>query len=269
MLVKITSSAPTEYKALVWDIFFRERARGISLHAHFPWLDEHDTWYSVIEEQGQVVAGLAVRRTVSRSNADLVAGAIGLVCVDNNFRGQGYSKAALLQAIIEAKRRKYDDLLLWTGKPDLYKKIGFVPYDESYFGWVFKDDQVEIKHPNAHRSEWPFSDESASELRGIPPFALNAIKWRAGEASIVIVEDLLGPIVTEWSGDYREVCALLGAVMPKKWRINVLHSDVISRHLLADGWKLNLELSMLQMAFNLNSKWQFGDPYKFRLMDRI
>lgn len=263
--LKISTKAPQGFKDLAWDVFFKSRNRGISLESHFPFLERNSAYYVTIAVQDEIVAGLVVNR-VTRADINFVAGLIGLVCVHPDHRGAGHSTDLLEAAICHARELDLDDLILWTGKPGIYKKLGFEAYDTGCVGTVIAKGYSRDCPAMAARCAWP----THVEQRGLPPYALKAYQWTIPDASIVLLEDATGSILAEWCGPDEEVISLLSQVMPDTWRINALKGDTLLPSLGERRWKLELRPANLQMIMNLRER-DTGeiDPYKLRFLDRL
>ncbi|MFX7844805.1 hypothetical protein ABTK14_21385, partial [Acinetobacter baumannii] len=65
-------------------------------------------------------------------------GLVGLVCVDDAFRGSGLSHQLLSAATDLGKEKPYDGLVLWTNKPNVYVKHGFTVDSHDRYGTVRK-----------------------------------------------------------------------------------------------------------------------------------
>jgi hypothetical protein len=179
-------------------------------------------------------------------------------------RGRGHSRTALLASIRHAGWLGTDDLVLWTGKPDVYEASGFKLYDTALYGWA--SGLSAPGRAGAVRAPWP----TPGEQRGLPPFASKAYHWTTPFASAIVVHDASGPILAEWSGSDEEVVALLAQAMPERWRINVLFSDTLPATLRKTCAAVDLKPSNLQMVLNLRRRDdQSTDPYRLRVLDRI
>jgi GNAT superfamily N-acetyltransferase len=262
---EILPRPPIEFKALVWDVFFKSRDRGISLDAHFPWLESSDSWYVVIKFNLKVVGGLVVKKINLKIKND-AAGIVGLVCVDEKYRCRGYLKLMLDLAITEAKNRKYNYLILWTEKSKLYRKFGFEINDDSFYGWAEKDIFLSNKNLKIYCSDWPANNNE----RGIPPFANKCTQYSTDVANITVISDSLGPILAEWSGGNFNVLDIIRNILPKKYRLNIFASDSLHYSLIENGWTLSLVPSQLQMVLKLfPSASPYAAAYKLRVLDRI
>lgn len=122
----VHEGVPPAAKALIWEVFFRSRGRGIDLSVHYPWIDQRDRVTSILispdhgNEQATAAAALVIKE------ASLVAGRkiglVGLVCVDEAFRGSGLGHKLVSAATEVARDKSFDTLVLWTGKPNVYVK---------------------------------------------------------------------------------------------------------------------------------------------------
>lgn len=264
MKIEVSGSAPQEYKDLAWEVFFKSKNRGVALDIHFPFFKFNNFSCITINVSGKIVAGLVLIR-VRQPKQNLVAGLIGLVCVHADHRGLGYSTALLHAAISHANTLQMDDLILWTAKPDVYRKLGFEIRDTAVFGSSCADGLLEHAKPDAVRSIWPGDGDE----RGLPPFALAGEKWSSPSASIIVLTDPVGPILAEWSGDDEDVLDVIKQCMPTNWRINALQEDGLPGKLAKASWEIILKPSNLQMMMNLRMRSDNVDPYKLRILDRV
>jgi GNAT superfamily N-acetyltransferase len=262
--VDITSHAPSGYRDLMWDVFFASRMRGVSITAHFPWFDTGKCFFAIVRAGDQVVGGLSVK-PVKRGPAGQFASIVGLVCVASAHRGRGYSTLALRSAIDHSADLGSSDVVLWTGKPEVYEKLGFQLDDSAAFGTVRMPTYLGEFKATATRSIWP----DAGDTRGLPPFAEKAYRWSTPSASAVIVHDSAGPILAEWHGADESVIQLLSQTMPSEWRINTLVHDTLPESLQRAGATVALRPLNLQMILNQRTKTGEPYPYRLRLLDRI
>lgn len=241
--VHIVTTAPESYKALVWEVFFASRRRGIDLLTHFPWFSSVATnrWYVVATDGDTVVGGLCVHET---SEIPRIA-SVGLVCVHPAYRGKGLSSRLLTRVLSEAKFRHLAALQLWTNKPEIYRKHGFVQADISLFGW--------IRGPvdRSRNSRAPIAEsligQQPNSLIGLPPFAQSGRHWQSDDASATVIEDEIGPIIAEWTGAADEVASLLEQVLPEAARFNGQLGDDLITTLNMRGWHCMLTETKLQM----------------------
>lgn len=261
--ISVTTEAPQGYKDLVWDTFFKSRNRGISLETHFPLFANVGAFFVTIARHGDIVAGLTVKPV--RRAAGGIAGLVGLVCVHLDERGLGLSTLALRTAIAHAEWLAMDDLILWTGKPGVYERLGFEVCDTASSGFVVAKAPTIGDPITATRADWP----DGQEWRGLPPFATEAVRWESEGAAMIVLESATGPILAEWTGADDDVLRLIDKVMPDKWRINSLESDGLPAALEKSRWSVKLQPSGLQMIRKLRPREGSADPYKLRILDRI
>lgn len=260
----ITPFAPAAYKDLVWQIFFASRNRGIALETHFPWLESEQAYFVTVTSAGEVVAGLAVKRVPCRSRR-YVAGVVGMVCVHPLHRGRGHSATLMQAAIGHARALGIDDLVLWTGKPGVYRKLGFEPGDSACFGTVAGAGPGLARQADTLCAAWP----DGAQQRGLPPFATAAQRWSNARAAIIVMQVGAGAVLAEWEGSDSEVMNLIAQVMPGRWSINALEADTLPAMLRQRGMALDLAPSGLQMMLNLAARQGPADPYQLRILDRI
>lgn len=235
----LLSAPDSRFLTLVWQVFFEERGRGLSLARHFPWLGvDPQVRYALLQERGELLAGLVARPVPSTTVA-----AIGLVCVRAERRGEGLSRLLLEHSLQALDQIGFTAQTLWTGKPDVYRRQGFVVDDvEVMFGI---DDLPKAKCSPIHALPWPVIDD----LRGLPPYALSAqlLRRSDGNAQAIVLTDPKGCAVAEWRGDDEAVIQLLASAMPASWRLHARRGDTLPAALAAYGAQLRPLDSSLQM----------------------
>lgn len=269
--VSIEAKCPKQLLELMWEVFFMTKDRGISLHTHFPWLEEASShiWYVTLHEGRDVIGGLCVKEIYNVfAQEKYKVASIGLVCVAPEFRGRGYAKAILQAAIEEAERRNYDALTLWTSKHDVYAPQGFKPHDDGLFGTI---DLSECAKPEASSMVTPLRQSFPVEL-GLPPFAKSRFCMSYKDAQAIFIQDSNGIILADWKGNLGYLVELLIAMPEKKWRINAHQGDQLLEKLAARGAMLNLTPSNLQMWLPLKPELANCDwpkLFRFSVLDRI
>ncbi len=198
---------PNAAKELIWTVFFSSRKRGITFEKHFPWATNERTTTTLSYEnnQGKVIAALVIK---TQPDVALVKAAqIGLVCVDEAFRGQGLASALLNRADEAARRAELDALLLWTTKPRLYEKHGYRT--------DFQDVFVKITRTftTVTPSTEPITQQAICD-RGIPAFATNAFEIKSSFASITVCSNAEWHTVTDFGGCIEDVVNLATAALP-------------------------------------------------------
>ena len=221
------------------------------MEAHFPWLDDGSAYFVTLRKDSEIIAGLAVREV---SGAGSKVGLLGIVVVHPDHRGEGHSATILAHAIAEAERRGLAELILWTGKPRVYEKMGFSVSDSGLFG--------EVRHPGGSVAfdTAPWSDKS----RGVPPFARSLQRISTPAASAVIID---GATVAEWTGEPEALLPLLASALPETFRLNALSGDALVAAMIEAGWSVDLKPTRLQMVCPLGGG--AFEPPAFRLLDRV
>ena len=263
-LVAIDDAPPAGFVALCWDVFFRSRGRGVSMRAHFPWLDvPGKACFVTLRAGDDVLAGCAMR-FIADATPGRRGATIGLVCVDPRHRGQGLSTVVLERAIAHAGALGLADLVLWTGKPGVYERHGFEIDDDAFYGSVSAPAAAPSNAVDATRHAWPDDDQ-----RGLPPFASEGMRWRSANASAIVLHDQNGAILAEWSGPDDAVADLLAQAMPPTWRINAVEGDALPGVLAARGFALELQPSRLRMVRASAPPDAPPRRYGLRVLDRI
>lgn len=246
------------FAELVWDVFFQERGRGLSLARHFPWLGrDAEVRYACLMDGQDLVAGLVARRIGTTSTA-----AIGLVCVRSSRRGQGLGRLLLQHSLDALDALGFTALTLWTGKPDVYRKQGFSVQDLSVLHTV--QSCPTRATPPAVRRPWP----AEGDARGLPPFALSAVCYQHADAQAIVLTDPRGVAVAQWQGPDEDVATLLTSCLQPPWRLHALAHDTLPAVLAARGAVLQTERNPLQMWRDRPGLAVSPRP-ALRLLDRI
>ena len=239
--------APEAVRALVWEVFFASLGRGVSLDVHMPWLADAERTLCIAlaetDDAQPALAALAIREIdlppVGR------VGLTGLVCVRADRRGQGLSTRLLAEAEAEARRAGLVALLLWTGKPDVYAKVGY------------QVDQVEqvvrVTRPDAALASTDFRCEAQSLPLGLPPFAAGALSCSSAAASLTVLTGPQGHTLAAWTGPWDEIFALLAAALPSQWQFNAGADDELLHQLAQRGWGLEASPGAVRMRRDLTS----------------
>lgn len=215
----VFSGVPAEARALIWDVFFSSRQRGVDLPTHFPWI-EHSAGTHCLTLKlmggGPLVATLVLRQlelTPSRR-----AAMVGMVCVNPTWRGRGISKQLLTNALAFATEQRLAALILWTGQPSIYSPHGFVLDGCDSFGTV-------MLNPQSLRKPTEFSRSYSAAARGLPPFAQRLLVIENATAQLHVLETAQGIALAEWRGHLSSVLDLIEAALPTSWGINAAADD--------------------------------------------
>lgn len=265
------AGVPADFRALAWNIFFTSRGRGISLVHHFPWVEDVTHTESVCARvENRVVGGLVVRHMPMADGGH--CGLIGLVCVDESVRGLGWSHRLLDAAIVRAQQQGLAALLLWTQKPEIYTRHGFVCEGAEMLGDVVNESEAEPLAGQFEQS-WPSGgDSSRQALRGLPAFAQSArylgVETARGAAGAIVLETAGGPAVAEWHGDEDDVARLVLAALPRRWILNAIQGDRLVAALQHRGCSVQLRPSRARFV-----RWLTSDTDRVlpdvRVLDRI
>ncbi|PTC31801.1 N-acetyltransferase [Pseudomonas palleroniana] len=264
----ISPGVPESARRLFWEVFFASRGRGIDLNAHFPWISCTQNIFCVEIRNpsgtGEALAALVVREL--RVGLDACAGLIGLVCVDEAWRGKGLASGLMSSAIELGVSRNMTALILWTQKPEVYAGQGFVIDQQDRFGYVESAPEQRIKMVYATH-DWPGSDVGETK-RGIPPFASRGQVISSDRASIVVFSVKEGWSVAEWAGEKKDIVDLMMASLPGRYSLNLAEGDSLISELEERGLGLDLRPSAVRMVKHLGD----GVPVKLptiKFLDRI
>ncbi|WP_374537092.1 GNAT family N-acetyltransferase [Chitinimonas taiwanensis] len=214
--LSISSGVPCASRALVWEVFFASRQRGLDLSTHFPWIEQSfGTYCFTLSEEG---AGTSVATLVLRMR-NLLSGSrcamVGMVCVDKAWRGQGLSARLLSSAITFAAEQKINPLLLWTTQPGIYSRYGFAPDTETCDTLGL----VRLGHLRP-RAKVKFAKRVPGPSRGLPPFGRQLVLFESDAAELIAVETAEGLALAEWQGSLPAVLDLIEAALPSTWSLN-------------------------------------------------
>lgn len=212
----VSTSVTSGAKELIWDVFFASRQRGVDLPAHFPWIDQDRGTYCLtlsLRDSGHVLATLVLRIP------DLPLGSrhamIGMVCVEEAWRGQRLSSQLLSNAITIALNQSVDSLVLWTTQPSIYSSHGFKPDSEvcDTFGQVTLNNSILC-------SQLKFTKETTGIERGLPPFGHRLIQFKSDWAQVIVVETTSSLSIAEFTGTPTAVLDLIESVLPITHTLN-------------------------------------------------
>lgn len=214
MRFSIFSGVPKGARILIWQVFFASRQRGVDLVTHFPWIEQNIGIYCLTlaeTNNGPVLATLVIRKH------NLLEGCrsamLGMVCVDQAWRGRGLSKQLLTYALDFAVGQQINSLILWTGQPDIYTKYGFLTDKMDSFGRIILDPQLP-------RAQVGFIEGSADIARGLPPFGRRLIRFQSDVAELIGVETEQGIALAESKGCLPDVLDLIEVALPEAFNLN-------------------------------------------------
>lgn len=265
----VSDGIPPESMSLLWQVFFVSRNRGISPEFHFPWIHDKHNLYCVGAnfDDGSsqtTAASLILRHRPLDSGKKL--GLIGLVCVAEKFRGMGLSTRLLQQAVELAKKQNLTHLLLWTTKPDVYKKLDFETDSTDMFG--------QVTRRGSRKTEFKLAKDAvasrvyASVLNGAPAFANEVVRYfTLNGASISICKSSLSETLVEYTGMMEQVIDLIDRMMPDRWNLNVPEHAPIIEALSHNGYDTNLKPSAVRMTLALGECDHLSGTIPF--LDRI
>ncbi|WP_312439853.1 GNAT family N-acetyltransferase [Janthinobacterium sp.] len=248
--ITLSATGSPALMALLWEVFFRSRQRGVSLERHFPWLASASPSVTFAEARigGMTVGGLVLRElSCTLEGKTLRVGMIGLVCVAPSYRGQGVANRLIAAAIAHAGEQGLDCLTLWTSKHAVYEKQGFATLDRWMYGWVrdASGASAQAFHPG--------SELLPDDNLALPPFAQAVYRYTGGAASIVVLADEQGAIVTAYEGEAAAAAHAMVRLLPSCWRLNVLEHDPLVAALAMLGKTVTVAPSQLQMWRALNA----------------
>ncbi|MDI3361446.1 GNAT family N-acetyltransferase [Lelliottia sp. V89_10] len=204
--------ASQEFLNIVWDVFFLKKSRGRSLKIHFPWLFDSSTQFLSFEiiKNKEIVGGLIV---AEKNINSIKVGLLGLVCIDERFRGKGYLKKLMDSALSTIALENFDAIYLWTSQHDLYKKYGFSSLDDSIL--------VKVKYITNSHSE-PKAKIKITERAdlSIPPFASSIYQADIDDVSFIYCENNQSKYILSYNGILESVIKAFGAFVDDTFYIN-------------------------------------------------
>jgi N-acetylglutamate synthase-like GNAT family acetyltransferase len=260
--IRLHEGIPDEARGLIWNVFFASRQRGVSLEYHFPWINSKDSVTCITVEQkindhAEVVGTLVVKREQIEPIG--LVGLIGLVCVKVNHRGQGLSIRLMRTAVEYSLAASLKALILWTTKPDLYKKMGFSEDSIDYFG-IVKRKAPTLSTTTEANKQRGIKVEDIHQL-GVPAFAKNALKYTYCAESITVCHTALGYLLAEWSGKNEGIDFLIENVLPDSWTIISSKESKLIPVLQRNGYSVELQTSTKRMTKILASHELMCIPY--------
>ncbi|EEX67085.1 GNAT family N-acetyltransferase [Vibrio metoecus] len=197
------------YIGLVWNEFFLSRGRGVLIEKHFPWLFDIRSDVHIVEiyVSGEFAGGLSL--VIDRSEVDTAR--IGLVCIDNKFRGLGLSRVLLEKTIDVSKEFGLKGVVLWTSKQGVYLKSGFEVIDNNVVIDISLPYFKGFSEP-CILAEWDIQ---------IPPFADTCYKYSQGDNSIYLVKGRLGYCLYHYIGCDQDVLSMLNSLSFNKLTLHL------------------------------------------------
>lgn len=199
---------------IVWDVFFKQKNRGINLKIHFPWLFDSSTPFLSFEinKNEEIVGGLIV---AEKNINSIKVGLLGLVCIDEAFRGKGYLNKLMNSALSTLALENFDAIYLWTSQHDLYKKYGFYSLDDSIL--------VKVRYITNSQTE------SKSKIKiteradlSVPPFANSVYQADTDDVSIIYCENNQSKYILSYDGILEDVIKTFGVFVGDTFYINSL-----------------------------------------------
>jgi GNAT superfamily N-acetyltransferase len=230
LALTLDHDVPAGAQRLVWNEFFVSRGRGIDWTTHLPWATDGSALCAsaTVTADDTVVATLLIR--IIR---DTTTAMIGCVCVDPAFRGYGLSGRLIDLAAPPLDRMGVNHMLLWTGKPGVYERSGFVV--------TAQERRLALRAPvaapaialgPATLTPWPADDEVAV---GLPPFATAGWCATTYGGRIVFVDTPAGAALLDHAGSPDAVLATMFAARGGDWTATLDATDSLYEHAVSSG----------------------------------
>lgn len=267
----VHAGIPPAAQQLLWDVFFVSRNRGVNLETHFPWIQETTGTTCITMNRSadlsleSIVASLVIRETTIAAVGQI--GMLGLVCVKEENRGQGLSSRLLFEAIKVSKSKQLNALVLWTNKPEVYEKLGFVVDSSDKYGQVYKPHKKRTVSAIVY-SKAMGRGGGRNTACGIPAFAKEIFTFKTQKASLTALRVPNGISVTEWHGDWDSLFELIENALPENWMINASETSEIFNEFDKRSYVYKVHNSSLRMSKKLSKNYLPHIPY-VPLLDRI
>jgi GNAT superfamily N-acetyltransferase len=227
LVLTLESDVPSGARRLIWNEFFTSRGRGIGWRTHFPWATEGLALcaHATLAANSTVVAALLIRII-----PDTATAMVGCVCVDPAFRGHSLSGHLIDVAALSLDRMGLKNMLLWTSKPGVYERTGFVAAAQERC-LALRAPICAPPHPTV-LTPWSANNEIAA---GLPPFATAGWHATLHDGQIVFVDTLIGAALLDHAGPPDAVLATMFAARPGDWKATLDASDPLYGHTVSSG----------------------------------
>lgn len=216
-------------RRLIWDEFFTSRGRGIDWATHLPWSAGSEILCAsatLSATHGAVVAALLIRPIADTSTA-----MIGYVCVDPAFRRLGLSSRLIELAAQSLRRLRVDKILLWTGKPAVYERVGFVVCAQERRITL----RGRVPRPAIPVALTPWPSATDDSRIGLPPFATAGWRATSSDAQAVFVDTPMGASLLDQSGAPDAVVSTLFAARPNEWSATLVSDNPLLHYARTTG----------------------------------
>ncbi|WP_049856337.1 GNAT family N-acetyltransferase [Trabulsiella odontotermitis] len=212
------NAASQQYLQIVWDTFFKQKSRGVSLQAHFPWLyNSSNNFFTLeIKRSGITAGGLVLAEKIF---GNLKIGLVGLVCIDDKYRGQGLFGKIMHELNHVSVSEGFSALYLWSSQQYLYKKYGFESFDDNLLAEVKLKTDIKLtcserKKQIIERPDLP-----------IPPFADAVYQFDSNNVSILYCTNSNNKFVISFKGAIKDVVLQFGFFCKNTFYINLKNTD--------------------------------------------
>lgn len=233
----LQANVSTGAASLIWKEFFASRGRGIDWQTHLPWAQVGGSggYGGAGALCASVVSGDAtVAALLIRSVSGTGTAMIGYVCVDPSFRGYGLSRKLIELAAGTLARTGVAQLLLWTTKPGIYERAGFVV--------AAQERGVSLKMPSMRSdvavrlAPWPAAATNADETIGLPPYAVAGWSAATTGAELVFVDTPTGPALLDHEGGAEAVLNAMATLRSGTWSATIGSDIPLLREAISRGF---------------------------------
>ncbi|WP_193216245.1 GNAT family N-acetyltransferase [Buttiauxella massiliensis] len=263
--IEIRKQLSSEYKELCWKTFFTQKKRGIKFELHFPWFFNADAFFYTIEIHSgiKLIGGMTLKIEIKNNIRTAI---IGLVCIDEDYRGLGYFSLLMNKADELMQCENIQLAILWSGQHHLYKKHGYKLIDHNVLIYIRKkniiinnaEKKIEIKH-------YTLNDKS------LPPFAIYQERLEWDNSYIVYCASEKEFYVIDYECAINDMCSVMDKLSPNGFYINTTIDQLsffYSLRALLEIKSKDQNIRMIKIFANDNTEENYNSV-DFKLNERI
>ncbi|EGT3632462.1 GNAT family N-acetyltransferase [Morganella morganii] len=206
MKLKILRHLDKDYQIIIENEFIKKKNRSGKINNYFKIFNEDNFEVFLLTDNNEnLIAGL----TAYYPKNTFQYAEIGLVIVNDRFRGFGYSHQ-LLKMSIEYINKKFKDIVLWTSKHGVYKKIGFNIEDNTRY--------LNFENSGTHNHINYTDIQVETKIR--PLYSTSTGMLKTGKHRVYYIDDGNSPIYYDYKGN---VDAAIEIILAHNKRIGRLY----------------------------------------------
>jgi GNAT superfamily N-acetyltransferase len=220
--------------SLIWKEFFASRGRGIDWETHLPWAQIGGSGCAGVLCASVVGGFTTVAALLIRNLPGTATAMIGCVCVDPSFRGYGLSGDLIELAAGTLPGAGVAQLVLWTTKPGVYERAGFVV--------AAQERGVSLELPPMRSdvavrlAPWPTKAMNPEFKIGLPPYATAGWSATTTSAHLVFVDTPKGPALLDYEGANEAVLKAMAVARPGTWSVTIGSDIPLLREAISRGF---------------------------------